>query len=132
MVDRLVTTLTAAFAVLATLLATVGLYGVLSYTVAQRTREIGVRMALGAGAGRVKAMVLKQVARMTLIGGTLGILAAVVLGRAAESILFGLEGSDPFVLVTVAVVLIVVALGAGYVPAWRASKIDPMEALRYE
>ena len=128
----MVTTLTAAFAVLATLLATVGLYGVLSYTVAQRTREIGVRMALGAGAGRVKAMVLKQVARMTLIGGTLGILAAVVLGRAAESILFGLEGSDPFVLVTVAVVLIVVALGAGYVPAWRASKIDPMEALRYE
>ena len=131
-VDRLVTTLTAAFAVLATLLATVGLYGVLSYTVTQRTREIGVRMALGAGGGRVRGMVLKQVARMTVIGGTLGILAAVFLGRAAESILFELESSDPFVLVTVAVVLAVVALGAGYVPAWRASKIDPMEALRYE
>ena len=131
-IDRLVSTLTAAFAVLATLLATVGLYGVLSYTVAQRTREIGVRMALGAGGGRVKRMVLKQVARMTLIGGTLGILAAVFLGRAAESILFELEGSDPFVLVTVAMVLVGVALGAGYLPARRASEIDPMETLRYE
>ena len=131
-VDRLISTLSAAFAVLATLLATVGLYGVLAYTVTQRTREIGVRMALGAGGSRVRGMVLRQVARMTVIGGTIGILAATFLGRAAESILFELEGSDPLVLVSVAVVLVGVALGAAYLPAQRASKIDPMEALRYE
>jgi predicted permease len=131
-IDRLISTLSAAFAVLATLLATIGLYGVLAYTVTQRTREIGLRMALGAGAGSVKGMVLKQVARMTLIGGTLGIVAAVFLGRAAESILFELEGSDPLVMIAVAVLLLGVALGAGYLPAQRASKIDPMEALRYE
>ncbi len=89
-------------------------------------------MALGAGGGRVKGMVLRQVARMTLIGGTLGIVAAVFLGRAAESILFELEGSDPLVLTAVAVLLVGVALGAGYLPARRASEIDPMEALRYE
>ena len=77
-------------------------------------------------------MVLKQVGRMTLIGGALGMVAAVFLGRAAESLLFGLEGSDPFVFVAVAVLLVGVAMGAGYVPAHRASKIDPMEALRYE
>ena len=131
-IDRLISTLSAAFAVLATLLATVGLYGVLAYTVTQRTREIGLRMALGAGGGQVRGMMLKQVARMTLIGGTLGILAAMVLAQAAESILFELEGSDPFVLISVAVLLVGVALGAGYLPAQRASKIDPMEALRYE
>ena len=130
--DRFISTLSAAFAVLATLLATVGLYGVLAYTVTQRTREIGLRMALGAGGAQVKGMVLKQVGRMTLIGGALGLVAAFFLGRAAESLLFGLEGSDPFVFVAVAVLLVGVAMGAGYVPAHRASKIDPMEALRYE
>ncbi len=131
-IDRLISMLSAAFAVLATLLATVGLYGVLAYTVTQRTREIGLRMALGAGGGRVKGMVLKQVVRMTLIGGTIGLVAALFLGRAAESLLFGLEGSDPLVFVAVAALLAGVALGAGYIPARRASKIDPMEALRYE
>ena len=130
--DRFISILSAAFAVLATLLATVGLYGVLAYTVTQRTREIGLRMALGAGGPRVRGMVLKQVGRMTLVGGALGMIAASFLGRAAESLLFGLEGSDPFVFIAVAVLLVGVALGAGYVPARRASKIDPMEALRYE
>jgi ABC-type antimicrobial peptide transport system permease subunit len=130
--DRFISILSAAFAVLATLLATVGLYGVLAYTVTQRTREIGLRMALGAGGPNVRGMILKQVGRMTLIGGALGIVAALFLGRAAESLLFGLEGSDPFVFVVVAVLLVGVALGAGYLPAHRASKIDPMEALRYE
>ena len=132
LVDRLISTLSAAFAVLATLLATIGLYGVLAYTVTQRTREIGLRMALGANRSNVKRMVLKQVARMTLIGGILGIVAASALGRAAQSILFGVEGSDPLVLVAVAILLVVVSLGAGYIPAHFASKIDPMEALRYE
>lgn len=132
MLDRLISTLTAAFAVLATILAAVGLYGVLAYTVAQRTREIGLRIALGAGGAQVRGLVLKQVGKMTVIGGIIGLVGAFFLGRAAESLLFGLEGNDPFVMVSVAVLLGVVALGAGYVPAARASKVDPMVALRYE
>ena len=117
---------------LATILAAVGLYGVLAYSVAQRTREIGLRIALGAGAAQVRGLVLRQVAKMTVIGGVIGLVAAFFLGRAAESLLFGLQGNDPFVMVSVAVVLGVVALGAGYVPAARASRVDPMVALRYE
>jgi ABC-type antimicrobial peptide transport system permease subunit len=132
MLDRLISTLSAAFAVLATLLAAVGLYGVLAYTVAQRTREIGLRMALGAASVRVRAMVLRQVARMTVVGGLIGIVAALFLGRAAESLLFGLDGNDPLVVVVVAVLLAGVAFGAGYLPASRASRVDPMQALRYE
>jgi len=130
--DRLISTLSAAFALLATLLAAVGLYGVLAYSVAQRTREIGVRMALGADGGRVQLMVLRQVALMTLIGGVIGIAAALALGRAAQSLLFELKGHDPVVMVVSAGVLSVVALGSGYIPAVRASHIDPVEALRYE
>ena len=130
--DRMISTLAAAFAVLATLLAAVGLYGVLAYTVAQRTREIGVRMALGADGTRVRGMVLRQVGLMTLIGGALGVAAALALGRAARSLLFELEGHDPAVFVAAAVVLTAVALGAGYLPARRASQVEPMQALRYE
>jgi ABC-type antimicrobial peptide transport system permease subunit len=130
--DRMISTLSAAFAALATLLAAVGLYGVLAYTVAQRTREIGVRMALGADAGRVRTMVLRQVARMTLIGGVIGTLGALALERTARSLLYGLEGHDPVAMVGAAVVLALVALGAGYLPARRASRIHPMQALRYE
>jgi predicted permease len=130
--DRLITMLSAAFAVLATLLAAIGLYGVLAYTVAQRTGEIGVRMALGADSRSVRRMVLWQVGRMTLIGGVLGIVAGLLLGRAARSLLFGLQGNDPLVVATVAVLLTGVALGAGYLPALRASRVDPMRALRYE
>jgi predicted permease len=130
--DRMISTLSAAFAALATLLAAVGLYGVLAYTVAQRTREIGVRMALGAQAGQVRGMVLRQVGWMTLIGGAIGIAAALGLGRAAQSLLFGLEGHDPLVIVAAAAVLAVVALGAGYLPARRASRVNPTQALRYE
>ena len=130
--DRMISTLSAAFAALATLLAAVGLYGVLAYTVAQRTREIGVRMALGADARRVRSMVLRQVGRMTLIGGVIGIGGALALEKTARSLLYGLEGHDPWVVVASAVVLALVALGAGYLPARRASKIHPMQALRYE
>jgi putative ABC transport system permease protein len=130
--DRMISTLSAAFAALATLLAAVGLYGVLAYTVAQRTREIGVRMALGADAGRVRAMVLRQVGRMTLIGGVIGIIGALALEKTARSLLYGLAGHDPLVMTASAVVLALVALGAGYLPARRASKIHPMQALRYE
>ena len=130
--DRMIGTLSAAFAGLATLLAAVGLYGVLAYTVAQRTREIGVRMALGADAGRVRGLVLKQVATMTLIGGLVGIAAALAIGRAARSLLFELQGHDPTVVASSAAVLVLVALGAGYIPARRASQVEPMQALRYE
>ena len=130
--DRMISILSAAFAALATLLAGIGLYGVLAYTVAQRTREIGVRMALGADARRVGGMVIKQVTGMMIIGGLIGIVAALGLGRAAKSLLFGIEGNDPLVFALSAVVLAAVAFAAGYVPARRASRVDPMQALRYE
>ena len=132
MLDRLISTLSAAFAILATILAAVGLYGVLAYTVAQRTREIGLRMALGAGGGQVRGLVLRQVVSMTVTGGIIGLVGAFFLGRAAESVLFGLDGGDPFVMGSVVAVLGIVALGAGYLPAHRASRVDPMVALRYE
>jgi predicted permease len=130
--DRMISTLAAAFAVLATMLAGIGLYGVLAYTVAQRTREIGVRMALGADAVRVRSMVLRQVGVMTAIGGVFGLAAAFGLGRLAQSLLYQMEGSDPLVFGLATVVLVLVAFAAGYVPAARAAKIDPMLALRYE
>ena len=131
-IDRMISILSAAFAAIATLLAAVGLYGVLAYTVAQRTREIGVRMALGADGGRVRGMVMRQVGFMTLIGGAIGIAAALALGRAAQSLLFELKGHDPVVVVASAVLLAIVAFGAGYIPARRASQVQPMQALRYE
>lgn len=130
--DRMISTLAAAFAFLATLLAAVGLYGVLAYTVAQRTREIGVRMALGAQAGRVRNMILKQVGWMVVLGGGAGILAALGLGRGAESLLFGVSGGEPWILMAGVTVLALVALGAGYLPARRASRVDPLVALRAE
>jgi predicted permease len=130
--DRMIGTLSASFAILATLLAAVGLYGVLAYSVAQRTREIGVRMALGANRANVRTMVLHQVGVMTLIGGAIGIAGAIGLGRAASSLLFQLQGYDPTVIISAASALVLVAFGAGLLPALRASRIDPMAALRYE
>jgi predicted permease len=130
--DRMISTLSAAFAALATLLAAIGLYGVLAYSVAQRTREIGVRMALGADGGSVQRMVLKQVALMTLVGGVVGLAGALALGTAAKSLLFELKGYDPVVMAGSIAALTAVAFGAGYLPALRASRIDPMQALRHE
>ena len=130
--DRFVSLFSTTFALLATLLAAIGLYGVLAYTVAQRTREIGVRMALGADPARVRGMVLLQVGRMTLVGGVVGLLAAFGIGRVAQSLLFQMQGSDPAVFVLASVALALVALMAGLVPAYRASKLDPVRALRYE
>ena len=130
--DRIITTLSLAFALLATILAAIGLYGVLAYTVAQRTREFGLRMALGADGGTVRGMVMKQVAKMALIGGVIGMGLAVGIGRVAKSLLFEMTAYDPVVLAAATIALALVALGAGYLPALRASKIDPMNALRYE
>jgi len=130
--DRMIGLLSSAFAALATLLAAVGLYGVLAYSVAQRTREIGLRIALGADGPRVRRFVLRQVAGMLAIGGAIGIAGALGLGRAARSLLFGLTGDDPLVLALALLVLALVALGAAYVPARRATRVDPMVALRTE
>ena len=130
--DRMISTLSASFALLATLLAAVGLYGVLAYSVAQRTREIGVRMALGAGASQVRALVLRQVGLMLLVGGVIGLAGALGLGKVAQSMLYQMSGADPFVIAATALVLTLVALAAGYVPARRATRVDPMQALRYE
>jgi len=130
--DRIITTLSAAFALLATLLAAIGLYGVLAYTVAQRTREIGLRMALGAAPDRVRGMVLGQVAIMTMVGALAGLGGALAVGKAAQSMLFQMTGADPAVLALSAVALALVALGAGFIPAHRASRVDPMRALKYE
>ena len=128
--ERMISVLSAAFAGVATLLAAVGLYGVLAYTVAQRTRELGLRMALGADAARLRNMVLGQVGRLTLVGGGVGLAAAIGLGRLAQSILYEIDGVPPAVLAAAAVGLCAVALAAGYVPAYRASRINPMTALR--
>jgi predicted permease len=129
-VERMVATLSAGFALLATVLAAVGLYGVLAYFVTQRTREIGLRLALGASAAQLRAMVLKQVAGMAGFGIPLGLAAAILVGRAAQSLLYGLRGYDPVVLGAAAVVLALVLLLAAYVPAHRAAGVAPMEALR--
>src|SRR5690606_11902646 len=130
--DRVMGILAAAFAALATLLAAVGLYGVLAYSVAQRTREFGLRMAIGADAARVRRLVLRQVARMLLVGAAVGIAAALLLGRYAESLLFEMEARDPLTFLASAALLSLVVFGAGLVPAVRAARVDPMQALRYE
>ncbi|MBI5601420.1 MAG: ABC transporter permease [Gemmatimonadetes bacterium] len=130
--DRMISVLSSAFALLATVLAGVGLYGVLSYSVTQRTREIGVRMALGADGANVRALVLRQVGWMVLIGGAIGVGFALGAGRAARSLLFELQGHDPLSFTIAVVLLAVIALGAGWIPARRAAMTDPMHALRYD
>jgi putative ABC transport system permease protein len=131
-IDRTISMLSAAFAGLATLLAALGVYGVLAFTVAQRTKEIGLRIALGVAPARLRAMILRQVATMVLVGTTLGLAVAAWLGRIVESLLYQLKGWDPGVLAASATMLVLVALTAGFIPAWRASRIDPMQALRSE
>jgi predicted permease len=130
--DRLLSILSSAFALLATLLASIGLYGVLAYSVAQRTREFGVRMALGADGRRIQQMVLRHVGVLTAVGAVIGVGAAFAIGRAAKSLLFGMQGHDPVVFVLSIVLLTLIAFLAGYVPALRASRISPMSALRFD
>jgi predicted permease len=129
-VERMVAALSVSFGALATLLAAIGLYGVMSYAVARRTREIGIRMALGAERAGVMWIVLKEVAVLALAGVGIGLAAAFFLARQIESQLFGLSPQDPFTLIAAVAVLLVVALAAGFVPARRATTIDPLVALR--
>jgi predicted permease len=130
--DRAITFLSLCFGLLAAMLAAVGLYGVMAYTVARRTREVGIRMALGASRNRILWMVLNEVIRMTALGLAVGLIAAYALGRLVESELFGVKASDPLAFVIATLLLSAVAMAAGYVPARRASSADPMKSLRYE
>ncbi|HJX95321.1 MAG TPA: FtsX-like permease family protein, partial [Candidatus Acidoferrum sp.] len=113
-------------------LGIIGIYGVISYTVSQRKREIGIRLALGAQSGDVVGMVLRQGAKLALVGVCIGVVAALGLARLMTSLLFGVTAHDPLTFSAVAVLLIFVALSACYIPARRAMKVDPMVALRYE
>jgi len=130
--ERLLSFLTGAFAGLATLLAAIGLYGVLAYNVSRRTREIGIRMALGAEAGHVRGLVVREVAVMIAIGTGVGLALAAGAGLLIRSQLYGLPYWDPSVYASAAAVLWIVALAAAYIPARRATRVDPMVALRYE
>jgi predicted permease len=120
------------FALLALFLASVGIYGVLAYLVGQRTHEIGIRMALGASRSDVLRLVVGQGAKMALLGVALGLVAAMGLTRLMSDMLYGVSATDPLTFIAVAILLILVALLACYIPARRAMKIEPMEALRYE
>jgi predicted permease len=130
--ERMLSFLATGFALLATVLAVVGLYGVLAFVVTRRTREIGIRMALGANRGRVVLLVLGEMLALFVFGVAAGVFAGTAASRYVESQLFGVHANDPAVFVLSAGALLVAALAAGFVPAWRAAKIDPMRALRYE
>jgi ABC-type antimicrobial peptide transport system permease subunit len=124
--------LTAGFGALALVLASIGIYGILAYSVSRRTNEIGIRMALGANGNQVLGMVLREALWMTAIGLALGLGGAVALGRVISSMLYGLKPWDPLTLMVATGLLVMVALLAGWVPARRAASVEPMQALRHE
>jgi predicted permease len=130
--DRLVTYFSLGLGIVASLLAAIGLYGVMAYVVARRTREIGIRMALGATQRNVAGMVMQEIAGISVVGLSVGLVAAYATGRIIESQLFGVKAGDPFVFAAAAVLLVIVAVLAGWLPARKAASVDPMVALRYE
>jgi predicted permease len=130
--ERLMATLSSLFGALAVVLTAVGLFGVISYTVAQRTNEIGVRIALGADRGSVIRLILRETAVVLGIGLGTGTMLALAVGRATAALLFGLKAYDPFTLAIAGISLAVVAAAASYLPAWRASSVNPMIALRHD
>jgi ABC-type antimicrobial peptide transport system permease subunit len=130
--ERLVALLSAGFGALATLLAAIGLYGVMAFVVTRRTKEVGVRMALGANAGSVIWLVMREVVVLLAAGLAIGIPAAFALGRFVAAQLYEVKASDPWMAVISMITLIAVAAAAGFIPARRASRIDPILALRYE
>ena len=125
-------TLAGAFGLLALTLTCVGLYGLLAYSVTQRTREIGIRMALGAERAGVRWMVMREIIVLVVAGVAIGVALALAAGRLVTSMLYGLKPTEPGSLALAVIVLLSVALAAGYLPARRASRVSPMEALRYE
>jgi ABC-type antimicrobial peptide transport system permease subunit len=127
---RLGATMFGVFGLLALLLAGVGLYAVISFDVARRTRELGIRTALGARRGDVVRLVLGQGLRVTAAGVAIGAVLALALGRIIESLLFGISPRDPYVFATVSVTLLAVAAAASLMPAWRAARVDPVAAMR--
>jgi predicted permease len=131
-VERMVAALSAAFGLLATVLAAIGLYGVMSYAVTMRTREIGLRVALGADRRAVLMLVLREVAVLAALGIAIGLPGGYGLGRVVESQLFGLNARDPLTFTVATLALVTTAFVAGLVPALRAARVDPMTALRYE
>ena len=129
---RMGAALLAAFGVLGLLLASVGLYGVVAYSVSQRTREVGIRMAIGASRRDVLSLVTREGMALVAAGLTLGITTALFAARGLGSLLYGIAPNDPLTFVAVALVLATVALAANLLPARRATRVDPMVALRYE
>jgi ABC-type antimicrobial peptide transport system permease subunit len=130
--ERLTANLSVVFGSLATLLAMIGLYGVMAYSVARRTREIGIRMALGAVQGSVIWMVMREVLLLVAVGVVAGLPAALGLTRLVRAQLYGVTPNDPITMVLATLGLALVASAAGYLPALRASRVDPIRALRYE
>jgi predicted permease len=130
--ERMLSFLSGGFALLANLLAVVGLYGVLGFVVARRTRELGIRMALGAERGKVAGLVMREILPVVLIGIVAGAVASLLGGRYVETQLFGVKGTDPAVILASIGVMWIVSLSAAFLPAWRASRIDPIRALRHE
>ena len=130
--ERIVAALSTAFGVLATLLAVIGLYGLMTYTASRRTREIGLRMALGAVSGDVVWLVMREVIVLVGVGVTLGLAAAWGLSRLIGNQLYGISPNDPITMVAAACGLTIIALVAGYIPAYRAARVNPVTALRYE